>query len=165
MPKTPLVLPEPEKAGLSARCSVMASARRCTGLLIKRPPLTISVVPSRRVESPRDMPLGLELLDSCFTGGIPLGTSTIRLLRSGGSLLATHLLLGLGLGGALRSLHGRSTGNGGLTEVGAVTSLSDVVGDVLVSPVCKNTSSVYVIIGPRLARVYDMERRTCGCGH
>lgn len=61
----------------------------------------------------------------------------LYLLGSGSGLLATDLLLGLRLDGALGPLHGRSTGNGGLTEVGTVTSLGSVVGDVLVGPVCK----------------------------
>lgn len=65
------------------------------------------------------------------------------LLRSGSSLLAAHLLLGLGLDGALGSLHGGGTGNGGLTEVGTVTSLGDMVGNVLVGPVQTSLSSIH----------------------
>lgn len=48
--------------------------------------------------------------------------------------VAAELLLGLGLDGTLGLQNGGGTGDGGLAEVGAVASLSDVVGDVFVGP-------------------------------
>lgn len=55
-----------------------------------------------------------------------------------GSLLggvATQLPLGLGLHGALGSADGGGTGNGRLTEIGAVSGLGGGRGNVLEGPV------------------------------
>lgn len=59
------------------------------------------------------------------------------LLGGSGSALggvATELLLGLGLDGALGFPDGGGAGDGGLSEIRAVTTLGNVVGDVLVGP-------------------------------
>lgn len=69
----------------------------------------------------------------CF----PAHLSSSLHLSGGSGLLgsvATELLLSLGLGGLLGAADGAGAGNGGLPEVGAVTGLSDLAGDVLVGP-------------------------------
>lgn len=116
-----LVLPQNPR-WLSSPAPISAHMHKCHGLhfgiwlaiVIRPTSSSYFLCPNSFTRQPHIIPL---LGSSSLLGGV-----------------TAELLLGLSLDGALGLEDGGGTGNGGLTEVGAVTSPGDVVGNVLVGP-------------------------------
>lgn len=153
-----LVLPQNPR-WLSSPAPISAHMHKCHGLHFGIW-LAIVIRPTRQAQYflPQD--------------SLHLSTTHHSFLLGSGSLLGgvtAELLLGLRLDGALGLEDGGGTGNGGLTEVGAVTSPGDVVGNVLVGPEAEKSWLVPLLFGEsrqtRWLREWASCIRTCGCGH